>query len=1208
MPITPQNFQRAIQALAKAKANPNSDPAQIARIQSNIDQYLNESGQYGPPAPPTSETASDTSVTQPDFQGRGSVAGYFYNPSVEEFRSAMKERTTREKLGFGDTYQTDETVASDYLKNQVPELASLNKTNISGLTENSPEYKAYAEHAYQQALNKDPSIKRYDDLDIMQNPGQKALGALIKYGPAAVRGAEKNAGLGIPTALIKSQGLMPPINPATGQVIAPEITQTPESQAQRENVVRQFGQDIDTLESLSPKASAAGGIGSYALPFAPSNLAQKGLAELANYAGRGAIGKALTSGAIGGTVGAAEGAIQDVTQNPNITGQQLIENAGPRAFGGALLGAGGDLLAQGASRTQQVISESPRYRQLKNIRDVGGDTHTVWGVTAPDAVRENITNAAKSREQAYAADIAAEKVAPQILESNKSQIEAARKKSAGELEAYLNTPEITSQQESMQPVADNIFDMFNRGTFEGAISGDLKHPNSVAAKTFKNVLNTIGEVAYVAPEEAASFASANRGRVVDQKQMAALGIKPQDGKIPVYVASKMPARALLQMEQMIDDRLKMATTEGGANNPVWKEINRSVKQVRDRFGNPNRTPSVPPVANQSINPPDEPLPNYSVSPVPESNQSLATSPTGIQEDITNVPTDIRFGDNPLAPKISTPDGGQVSIAPEELSFSSVSPPDMTDSEWARFNQPQSETVLSSPNALPEYIPQEPGRPVNREPSASDYQAGTFGEGPRQRWEDTLPEANQSLNETGYGDYLKATKSDAARQQNFAQNMEGHYWKRPAEMSEKEIDKEVIAMLKGEGLDMNITPENRARVYSALESRGEQFAPYIARLKEIEAAQLAKQQAAKTGVPGEDRVSQYEELGSSAIIEEQPSIGLRSAEAAYTPSEIVSNQGNFTPSEVAREINQSGGVGAAGKLNRGMRDESLARESAKYIGKNKEEINQIAANLEYPIDVSIDNGNIMLRDGRHRLEAAKQAGAKTIKVRVRKFNAQGKAEEVTTKALPIDRISEVSSPVNESVSPVSGESVANASPDASKPVPTETLDDGTVVYGLSAVQRKHHKELERLAELEGLTGTNQQTAHKQVLNYKRGEGHPYNDRALAAEADKLGLRQQLEEVPATRDFPGLSAQANLRAGEGVINAAVDAFTMHADPVLGAIAGQPPNPFTAPPNTPAGRIQQYLFRQGVPFRPLLEGRAGLAGARFGNKFYNQEDEKK
>lgn len=151
-----------------------------------------------------------------------------------------------------------------------------------------------------------------------------------------------------------------------------------------------------------------------------------------------------------------------------------------------------------------------------------------------------------------------------------------------------------------------------------------------------------------------------------------------------------------------------------------------------------------------------------------------------------------------------------------------------------------------------------------------------------------------------------------------------------------------------------------------------------------------------------------------------------------------------------------------------------------------------------------------------------------------------------------------------------------------------------------------KELDDIEKALG-TGT-EESAHRKVLGYKTGEGRPYTDKVIAQEADELGLRQQLEEIPATREYPGLRARAFAGGGEGPMNTLKDFLGFRLDPVLGAIAGESRNPYTAMPNTPAGRIQQYLFRQGVPLYPLLEQKGGLGAARFADDYADRNREKK
>lgn len=1300
MPITAENYRRAEEALARAKMDPNADPAKIAKVEANLRDYYSSAPEQpsnpapeGPPPPPAS-----------NFEGRGSVGGYFYNPSVDEFRGALKNRAVREKLGLGDNYSSGETSGEAYLKSQVPELAELGKADISQLGESSDEYKRYSEYAYQQALSKDPSIKRYDDLDVFENPAQKALGAVIKHGPAAVLGAEKSIGLGVPRELVASQALLPPTNPVTGMPIAPEITQTPEAQATREGVRQRFQQNVSDLESLSPAANTVGQIASYAVPVAPANLAQKGLETALRYGSANKFVKPIIGGTIGGAVSAGEGAVQDVVENPDISLSELGERAVPRAVMGGAMGAGGNVIAQVSDTARKAARESPRWRSVKNLEDVGGDTHILKGVTAPEAVRQNITEGAASREVRTGGDIAAQKVAPKIQESVKGQIDAQRKLSAQELEDYINRPEIASQQESMKPVADGILGMFQKGTFEGAVSGDIKHPNAGAVRTFRDVLNSIGEVAHVSPQEAALFAQKQGGTMLSDRQIKALGLQGQPGTVPVYVPSKMGARALLEMEQMIDEKLKMANIEGGANNPIWKDVNRNVKSVRDRFGAPQPefnnpgepfAPATPKPSNvDKIQPPkavgvDNP-------PMPEALPGIGNDPR-----LKNNPfRPNRFDPNVVIPQapvevverrvadqaVSHPERrlqGQIAHTPEELqqasildeidntgpsqAYESITPPSFAEGNQSedivevirkntdenglanvpaivkamggdkdkvhrllmeaeandlielrpegglnRYSKSDLDLMIPGHDNIPlggvrilkrdtpapssphpsarnsaashptEVLKNEEvsssvppaisSRGIHREYTPEDYKEYNYHGEDRlgRRWVDVAPEHKASLDEVDWEKNIQAQKQDAKRQGGLLDKLnkelsetqrsqglpvdEKGYQTGKVALSDREIDREIMRQLRGGQPDPDLAPEAQEIIKRETPKRLPALMPYLRR----EQDELAQRQQAKTKAPGGKQSYEsitpsedLEELGSSAVVQDS---------SAPPPSRKVNNTLASSKTEAV--------------------ESAMSQEEVKRIVKE----NAKRFKQDQPLQIKSSLGAESKLD----MQLLKRDIADQAKI----DKTNNPLEIISSKVGKDGKLDIEIKPVKEK-----------------KDIPFETLDDGTKVYGLSAMQRRHHKELERLGKLEDATSAGSlEGAHKKVLNYKYGEGHPYTDKALAEEADKLGIRQQLEEVPATREFPNLRARAWGGSGEGPLNALKDAIGFRADAFLGALADAKPNPFAPPPTSTAGRISQYMMRQGIPGYPLLSGKAGKAGARYGNEVSDSRDKEK
>lgn len=148
----------------------------------------------------------------------------------------------------------------------------------------------------------------------------------------------------------------------------------------------------------------------------------------------------------------------------------------------------------------------------------------------------------------------------------------------------------------------------------------------------------------------------------------------------------------------------------------------------------------------------------------------------------------------------------------------------------------------------------------------------------------------------------------------------------------------------------------------------------------------------------------------------------------------------------------------------------------------------------------------------------------------------------------------------------------------------TLDNGEVVSGFSALRRKQHEAQQALEEASSLTGSNSnENATRRVQAFGRGPGQAERDAALLAEARKLGLENELRQVAGTGAYHRLAARAWGQAGNGMFNRASDVIGMRVDPLLRAAADYPPNPFTAPPNTPAALIQQYLFEK--PAKNLL-----------------------
>lgn len=166
----------------------------------------------------------------------------------------------------------------------------------------------------------------------------------------------------------------------------------------------------------------------------------------------------------------------------------------------------------------------------------------------------------------------------------------------------------------------------------------------------------------------------------------------------------------------------------------------------------------------------------------------------------------------------------------------------------------------------------------------------------------------------------------------------------------------------------------------------------------------------------------------------------------------------------------------------------------------------------------------------------------------------------------------------------------------------TLDDGTEVTGLSALQRMHHEAFTKMQEVIKDTGSSsRQGVINKVKQFKSGQ-NVTADQEILNEAQKLGLEDQLQQVAGTRALQNLRARGNIETSQGLFKGLIDAAGLRAMPALETLGNVPQNPFIAQPNTPSAKIQQYLFQNAA--RDLAAGgRAGQYGNEVSDELYNR-----
>lgn len=99
------------------------------------------------------------------------------------------------------------------------------------------------------------------------------------------------------------------------------------------------------------------------------------------------------------------------------------------------------------------------------------------------------------------------------------------------------------------------------------------------------------------------------------------------------------------------------------------------------------------------------------------------------------------------------------------------------------------------------------------------------------------------------------------------------------------------------------------------------------------------------------------------------------------------------------LSRVGGVSGAQALKSGMRGESTAFWRARFAGKSPEDVRKLAEADMPPVHVTIfreiGRNLVVLEDGRHRLQAAREAGATRIRIKARIVGERGAASQTWT---------------------------------------------------------------------------------------------------------------------------------------------------------------------------------------------------------------------
>jgi hypothetical protein len=165
-------------------------------------------------------------------------------------------------------------------------------------------------------------------------------------------------------------------------------------------------------------------------------------------------------------------------------------------------------------------------------------------------------------------------------------------------------------------------------------------------------------------------------------------------------------------------------------------------------------------------------------------------------------------------------------------------------------------------------------------------------------------------------------------------------------------------------------------------------------------------------------------------------------------------------------------------------------------------------------------------------------------------------------------------------------------------PEATLDDGRVVRGFSAMRRQQSESKKGLeTAMKRLGVTSEKTLRDRLIDFGQSNNKQYDD-ALKAEAEKLGLTEDLWRVPAAAQQVEMERNRSVLGGSprGVIGRVVSGGAPRLDKIAGVLSGAGRNPYAKGPD---GLLEELLYA-GVrnPARELLNLTGGRVGARFGD----------
>jgi len=1186
-----EQYQKAIASLEMRlrsdSENPEVTAESLQRTQSNLDRLRAEVSAHEQSSRPVDNAGKLTKEVAPAPGSTNEVEGsgynFWYEPNVDTVKQHLSNPENAARLNLTSWTQSPD--------------------QLDAIRPGTSAYDTAAEDLWQQdaakAQAEGRNLKRYSKLNLKEHPLDVAAGGFTR--------GMNSLGRGLNTAFLGIPGRA-----------ADEMADAMGTQRM----------DLNAGNGVNPTAAKLAEIVGVANPFSPANIGTRGLAELAGYETAGTLGKAAISGLSGAAVNNAAPIIEDAVSHPDKSVDDVLgdayNNAPMRSAMGFGLGAGGDLAGQLAGGiTKSVRSNSP---DIKLAEEAGATVGGLKGVNAPPKMQADIDayTSGRAGEVPRPEDIAANRVVPQLRQAQIDQAREAHNLIGSNKEAYFNHP-LGLQEHSTRPAVENMLEMMEQGSFKSPVKGTVRAPDpGKVALLRKELANVVDVKAVPLGKEGQVLADTHDGVLMDAERAAnILGKALPKGKQYVIIPAKMNARAIDRMEEKIYEKLGFAKSASGRDDPMWRGLNEGFKKVRDQFDYPEA--GLPAPETPKGLPPEMFTERRSPNRPTNEEYQVMQRPEGVDHNtpISNAPE-----------------------APSEIQGSSVGAGD---------TGPPVSRAQPAEQSIPAPMSEVRGNKRYQEPSASEYaemQAGNNVDKSGNGYQRIM-----DVQDIAPGYKLKTNPTEANNLASLADEytaLEAIHKANPG-ITEEEANAVLNAQRRMSTDETPYTPEF-PKEESLKDWHG---APFPRDKSPFDPKRIGKDYGSEWA-PNEDL---YTENPAESIPAEEYKSAIAPEPTKTAPASVPKAQkseslfpgvedqvGNPNKTEMAQAA-QTPDVGkvkdivsrtdkAADNLTPGELDaiHSYTSRKAEKVGTKEWDSAVKKLTVQKPTEGgTLHSGTRLPQEQIDKILKSKRFSMdKPTSTSYNKgiassmaYSRAGRGEPVIFEIPEVDNGVSLASKklgiagtnnekeilLNNKDFEVSG-SRKNEDGDlviTLKQRPTQMrakLDNGETVRGWSALQRKHHETQTALEEASSATGSNStENATRRVQGFGGAPGQAERDATLLAEAKKLGLESELRAAAGTAAYQRLAARAFGQSGGGLINRVGVAAGMRLDPILQSMAGNARNPAAPGPNTPAGRIAQYLFNdQARNLADLTQGQPAVKFAPLLEDIYNEQNRKR